>query len=606
MVFRDLFSEEHLRLRVLYGLMVAMFIVLLSTLWRMQVIGGSTYQTDLVRQSVRRVRLPGMRGRIFDRAGRCLADNRPSYCIAIYLEELRKPGAWSRTIERVDALIERMSAILEIPRQVTAEDIRIHTRRRLPLAFLAWRDVDEIAIARLAENMMGEPGVDIYIEAVRAYPFGRSACHLLGYVGRAEQRSVDDEPYHYYLPEMGGKAGLEKLFDGVLRGEPGGRLVRVDVSGFRYEDLAERVPNNGLDLQLALDLEIQEIAERAIGDHPGAAVVVDPQNGDLLAMVSSPGFDLNDFAPAISTARWNELLQDESRPLMNRVTAGGYPPGSTFKPVVALAALENDKATPQTSFNCPGYFMLGRLRMGCWYTRGHGVLNMEQSLEHSCNVYYFRLGLQCGFEPIYHQAAALGFGKKTDITVDYEIPGLLPSDGWKRRTMNDGWRDGDTCNISIGQGALLATPIQMAMYAAALANSGHLYRPRVVKAITDEQGKTVRSFPPQIANELKWSATTIRTVREGMRDVVMAPRGTGRLAGVPGVNMAGKTGTAEVGRKEDGRKLAWMIAFAPYDNPKYAVVVMVEDGVSGGTTAAPIVKDIFSSLFASDKKAGDG
>lgn len=604
MAFRDLLSEEQLRLRLLFGIMLIAFGVLLAALWRMQVAHGTMYQRDLVRQSVRRVRLPGMRGRIFDRAGRCLADNRPSYCVAIYLEELRRPGKWDRTIDRVDALIDRLAGVLELPRQVEREDIRTHIRKRLPLPFTAWRDVDEIAIARLAENVSGEPGVDIVVEAVREYPYDVSACHLLGYVGRAEQKQAEDEPYHYYLPEMGGKAGLEKTFDGVLRGEPGGRLVRVDVSGFRHDDLAEREPHNGMNLKLTLDLGVQEAVEKALQGRPGAAVVVDPRNGDVLAMASVPGFDLNDFTPAISSERWKTLMEDAAHPLVNRTVAGAYAPGSTFKPVVALAAVENDKGTPQTSFSCPGYFTLGSARFNCWYHRGHGLLDMEQALEHSCNVYFFRLGLQCGPEPISHMATALGFGRKTELAVDYEVAGLVPNDAWKRRTQNDGWRDGDTCNMSIGQGALLVTPVQMAMYTAAIANSGRLYRPRVVSDILDDDGAVVRSFPAKVVNELNWTPRAIRTVRAGMRDVVMAPRGTGRLAAVPGVDMAGKTGTAEVGRKEEGRKLGWMIAFAPFDDPRYAVVVMVEDAVSGGVTAAPVMKAIMSHLF--DAGAGEG
>lgn len=604
MAFRDLLSEEQLRLRLLFGIMLIAFGVLLAALWRMQVAHGTMYQRDLVRQSVRRVRLPGMRGRIFDRAGRCLADNRPSYCVAIYLEELRRPGKWDRTIDRVDALIDRLAGVLELPRQVEREDIRTHIRKRLPLPFTAWRDVDEIAIARLAENVSGEPGVDIVVEAVREYPYDVSACHLLGYVGRAEQKQAEDEPYHYYLPEMGGKAGLEKTFDGVLRGEPGGRLVRVDVSGFRHDDLAEREPHNGMNLKLTLDLGVQEAVEKALQGRPGAAVVVDPRNGDVLAMASVPGFDLNDFTPAISSERWKTLMEDAAHPLVNRTVAGAYAPGSTFKPVVALAAVENDKGTPQTSFSCPGYFTLGSARFNCWYHRGHGLLDMEQALEHSCNVYFFRLGLQCGPEPISHMATALGFGRKTELAVDYEVAGLVPNDAWKRRTQNDGWRDGDTCNMSIGQGALLVTPVQMAMYTAAIANSGRLYRPRVVNEILDDDGAVVRSFPAKVVNEMNWTPRAIRTVRAGMRDVVMAPRGTGRLAAVPGVDMAGKTGTAEVGRKEEGRKLGWMIAFAPFDDPRYAVVVMVEDAVSGGVTAAPVMKAIMSHLF--DAGAGEG
>lgn len=600
MFFRDLFDEEQLRTRSLYWLMLGVFGVLLVVLWNMQVAHGKSYQRDLMRQSVRRVRLPGLRGRMFDRAGACVADNRPSYDIAVYLEELRRPGRWSRTIDRVESCIRELSAILDRPAEVSREDIRIHTRKRLPLPLLAWRDVDEAALARLAERAGTMPGVDVHVEAVRFYPFGVSACHLLGYVGRADPPEQGDEPYHYYIPEMAGRSGVERSYDGVLRGASGGRLVRVDVSGFRHDDLALREPHRGHDLRLALDMRVQRLIEEALGEDRGAGVVIDPSNGDVLAMASSPGFDLNAFVPAISVARWDEMRGDEGKPLLNRAAAGTYAPGSTFKPVVAVAALESGRATPQTSFTCPGYFNLGRARFNCWYHPGHGTLEMQQGLEHSCNVYFFRLALLCGYEPIYHMAAALGLGKKTDISLEYEATGLLPDDGWKRRFYGDGWRDGDTCNVAIGQGPLLVTPLQMALLAATLANGGRLFTPRLVTAVLDGNGEVVREIPPRVANELHWSARTVRTVREGMKDVVMSPRGTGRLAGVPGVTMAGKTGTAEYGRKDEGKRLAWMIAFAPYDNPRYAVALVVEEGATGGTTAAPRMKKIMTGLFKDD------
>ena len=604
MAIRHILDEEHLRIRLMLVLMLLAFGVLIAALWRMQVSHGKAYQRDLTRQSVRRVRLPGMRGRIFDRNKVCVADNRPSYCVAIYLEELRQPGRWVRTINKVDELIDEMSKVLGVPRQVTTEDIRTHIRKRLPLPLLAWRDVDERSMARLSELASGTPGVDVYIEAVREYPEASSACHVLGYVGRADPPDDEAEPYHYYLPEMAGRSGIEKAFDGVLRGEPGGRLVRVDVSGFRHDDLASREPKNGRDVVLTLDMNIQKAVERAMGDVRGAAVVIDPSNGDVLAMVSLPGFDPNLFVPAIPADVWKSLIENDEKPLLNRAVAGAYAPGSTFKAVVAMAALENHKATPQTTFNCPGYFMLGNTRFQCWYHPGHGTLTMQQALEHSCNVYFFRLGLQSGYDAIYHTAAALGLGQKTDIALDYEASGLLPDDAWKRRVYRDGWRDGDTCNLSIGQGALAVTPLQLAMVTATLANGGHLYKPRIVQGIRDNDKDSFRPIPPQIVNEMNWSPTSVRTVREGMRDVVMSPRGTGRLAAIPGVEFAGKTGTAEYGVKGSGKKYGWMIAFAPYDNPRYAVVLLVEEAVTGGTTAAPKMKQVMSAIFHPTDAAG--
>lgn len=597
MAFRDIFDEEHLRVRILLAVMLAAFGVLLAALWRIQVSHGKNYQRDLIKQSVRRVRIPGMRGQIFDRNGVCVADNRPSYCIAIYLEELRQSGRWAKTISQANSLIDELSVTLDMPRQVNEDDIKTHVKKRLPLPLVAWRDLDEATMARLAERAAKVPGVDIYVEAVRHYPFSNSACHVIGYVGRADPPKDEEEPYHYYLPEMAGKSGLEKAFDGVLRGEAGGRLVRVDVSGFRHDDLAARSPRNGRNIVMSIDLRAQQMAEAALMDLVGAAVIVDPNNGDVLAMASSPGFDLNQFVPTISTEDWNMLSEDERNPLMNRAAAGTYSPGSTFKPVVAIAALESRKATPNTSFICPGYFLLGRARIGCWYEPGHGLLDMQEGLEHSCNVYFFHLGLQCGQEPIYQMAAALGLGRKTDISLDYEAPGLLPNDAWKRLVIHDAWRDGDTCNFSIGQGALSTTPLQMAMVAATFANGGTLYRPRIVLGVRETEDGPLRATPPQVANKLNWSRANIRVVRDGMRDVVMSPRGTGRLAQVPGVDMAGKTGTAEYGRKGEGHKIAWMIAFAPYEHPRYAVSLMIEEGATGGTTAAPKMKQIVTGLF---------
>ena len=597
MAFRDIFDEEHLRVRILLVVMLAAFGVLLAALWRMQVAHGKNYQRDLMKQSVRRVRVPGMRGQILDRHGVCVADNRPSYCLALYLEELRQPGRWVKTIRYVNSLIDELSVTLGVPRQVTEDDIKTHVKKRLPLPLLIWSDLDETTMARLAEHAAKVPGVDIYVEAVRHYPYTNSACHVIGYVGRADPPKDEEESYHYYLPEMAGKSGLEKTFDDVLRGEPGGRLVRVDVSGFRHDDLASRAPQNGRHVVMSIDLRVQQLVETALADLVGAAVIVDPNNGDVLAMASSPGFDLNRFVPTISTEEWKRLSEDEGNPLMNRAAAGIYSPGSTFKPVVAISALEGGKATPNTSFSCPGYFMLGRGRFGCWYEAGHGLLNMQEGLEYSCNVYFFHLGLQCGQELIYHMAAALGLGRKTDIRLDYEASGLLPDDAWKRRMYHDAWRDGDTCNLSIGQGALATTPLQMAMVAATFANGGMLYRPRIVLGVREPEDGRFRAMPPQLVNNLSWSPANLRVVRDGMRDVVMSPRGTGRLAHVPGVEMAGKTGTAEYGRKGEGHKIAWMIAFAPYEHPRYAVSLMIEEGVTGGTTAAPKMKQIMTGLF---------
>jgi penicillin-binding protein 2 len=608
--FRDLWDDEYMRLRVMLICMMAVFVLLAGGMWRIQVAKGKSYQRDLVKQSVRRVRIPGMRGCILDRHGIRLADNRPSYCIALYLEELRQPGRWPRTINAVEKQLDELSQIIGVPRNLTREDIQMHIRKRLPLPLMAWKDLPDAPLARLAEKTLLTPGVDISTEAVRVYPQGKAACHVLGYVGRSEigknEEDEEEEPYHYYLPEMAGMAGVEKRFDGLLKGEAGGRLVRVDVSGFRHDDLGIKPPKNGNDIRLSLDVEIQKSVEAALEGVRGSAVVVDPNNGDILAMASTPGYDPNRFIPRITSRDWDALMEDPAKPLINRAAAGAFAPGSIFKPVVAMAALENRKANSQMTFNCPGHFELGRARFRCWFTPGHGSMNMQQAIKNSCNVYFFHVGLLSGIDAIYHMAAALGLGQKTGVALDYEVAGNLPDDAWKRRTQRDGWREGDTCNLSIGQGFLTVTPLQMAMVTATIANGGQLYRPRLLLEVISPEGHVVQRIPPQVVNDLHWNAANLRVVRNGMLDVVQGERGTGRYAMIPNVQVAGKTGTAEYGRKDEGKKLAWMIIFAPFDKPKYAIVMMVEDAVSGGTTVAPLMNKVLSKLFAETSVAGKG
>jgi penicillin-binding protein 2 len=606
MITRSPLDMELWRVRIVLGVMLLGFCALGAGLWQIQVAEGHVYEDNLRKQSVRRVRLPGMRGRIFDRGGRRLADNRPHYCLAIYLEELRQPGSWDRTIDKVEDLVATLSQIIGRAPEIDREDIRNHIRRRLPLPLVAWKNLDDQALARWAERGGGLPGVDVYLEAVRVYPEGASACHLLGYVGRADPVQEKGEKYHYYVPEMEGKAGLEKHFDALLRGRAGGRLLRVDVSGYRYGDLGVKEPESGSDLLLAIDADIQSAAERVLADDSGAVVVLDPRNGDVLALASSPGFDPNDFVPRMSSETWQGLIQNPDKPLLNRALVGNYAPGSTFKPVVAMAALENGFSTPEKAFTCPGYFKLGNATFNCWYKPGHGTIVLREALKHSCNVYFYRLGLQCGHEPITHMASALGLGSKTGLEIDYEAAGLVPDDGWKRRVFNDGWREGDTCNLSIGQGALTVTPLQMAVVAATLANKGTVYRPRVVLGVRPPDGDSFALRPAKVANRMHWTPEYIDVVRGGMHDVVMAPDGTGRRARIPGVVIAGKTGTAEYGRKDEGKKYGWMIAFAPFDQPRYAVALVIDEAISGGTTAAPRIAELMSAIFGVDEDGGRG
>ena len=606
------------RIHVLILCSVLALVVLGLILWRMQVRNVSQYLHRVDRQSVRRVRLPAPRGRIFDRRGVCLADNRPSYCIAFYVEEMRKPGRWDNTIDEVERVADRMSSLLGLRREITREDIRRHIQRRLPMALLAWSEISPEALARFKESDETFPGVDVYVEPIRVYPQGGLAAHVLGYVGRAEPERDGEEPYHFYLPEMEGKSGIERFLNTDLAGAAGGRLIRVDASGFKYGEIAERPSFRGRDVTLSIDIRIQRLAEAAILEQRGAVVVIDPRNGDLLAMASSPSFDPNLFSPRLIGSDFRRLRDDPGRPFFNRAIAGVYAPGSIFKPVVAIAALENRRATGATIYECPGFFDLGSTRFHCWSRIGHGAIGMRKAIEQSCNAYFCHLGVDIGYERIYHMGEALGLGRPTGVELYGEESGLLPDQVWKRRVMRDSWRPGDTCNLSIGQGFLSVTPIQMAAYCAALANGGRLYRPRLVLergVVRDLPGRPIsrgdRSWavprlPGELSNALGWSSTTLDTVRGGMHDVVEAETGTGKRAHIDGVVMGGKTGTAEFGPRGQRTKFGWMLLFAPFDQPRYAVAMVLEDAVSGGITIAPRIRELMQNILETERNPSPG
>ena len=580
----DLGHLPRWRLLCIALLMLAGFLTLGFRLHRIQVRHAPLYTGEQRRQSIRRVLLPAPRGRIFDRHGACLADNRPEYCIAVYLEELRRPGRWSNTVNAVDAEIDRMSAVLGIPRQITRDDIEQHVYKRLPLPLLAWQGIDARTLARFAENAADTPGFDIHVQAQRRYPHGTLAAHLLGYVGR-DRPVITNEVFHYDIMGMRGRAGLEQAADARLAGTPGGQLITVNVTGYKHST-TNRAAVAGEDLRLALDLALQKELERLLSGLRAAGVILDPRNGDILAMASQPAFDPNEMSPSISHESWRRLQADTGRPLLNRAISGVYPPGSIFKPVVALAALARG-VSPEATITCNGVYPIADIH--CWQRAGHGALPLRKALEQSCNPFFCMLGVQVGLESIRDMSLQFGLGTRTGIGIAGELPGLVPSDAWKRRRRRDAWRTGDTANLSIGQGALLVTPLQMAVYAAALANGGRVLRPRLILDPAHPEG--------ECRQRVNLPAGGFETVRLGLHDVIHAEHGTGKRAAVAGLAMAGKTGTAEYGPRGQGRKHTWMLAFAPFDAPCVALAILVEDGESGGLTVAPIVRQLMQFIF---------
>ncbi len=589
------------RIYLLTGGMLLAFLVLAVSLWRLQVAHVSQFENRQQIQSLRRVRLPGMRGKIYDRNGLCLADNRPVYSIVLFLEDVRRAGPWSRTIDRAMDVVGQVAQVTGLKPVMNRDGIWKHIRLRLPLPLVLWSDIGPQTMARLAELGCDIPGLDIYTQAARVYPYSPYTSHLLGYVGRADLDAMSaEESYSYYLPEMAGRAGLEKLFDPFLRGEAGGMLVQIDVSGYRHGELAHLKPKSGGDLQLTLDMEVQLLAHKALGAHRGAVVVLDPNNGDVLAMLSAPGFDANQFVPYITSEDWKILNEDPGKPLLNRAVAGVYPPGSIFKPLVGLTATTLNPQAAHTVYDSPSIFRIGQRVV---HTTGHGEVDMREALKFSANVYFFKTALACGPDPIIQQALAAGLGKKTGVEVDFEQPGVVPDERWQKENRT-GWSDGDTCNLAIGQGYVAVTPIQMAMVTATIANGGYLYRPHLVQAYREPASDIYILNPGHRIGKMNWSESSLMTVRGGMHDVIMEKDGTGHRAAVEGFDFAGKTGTAEYGVKGEGAKHTWMIAFAPFDNPQYAVAMLVEDGDSGGGTVGPCMKVLMEGLYEKMKREG--
>ena len=597
--------QELIRVAVLFAGMLMMFLVIVVWLWDLQVVRQSAFVSELNRQSVRRVRIPAWRGRIFDRAGVCLADNRPSYSIALYLEEMRQPGRLKRTIDRVEEVVRELSAQLDVPPQVNRAQIEKHVREQRLLPLLAFKDVGDAVVAKWAEKLGDIPGVDLVIDPMRTYPLGAVAGHTIGYVGRGGQTDTDEDAirfdYQFAEKELEGKSGLEKVYDQALQGTPGWELLRIDAFQFKHKVEEGAKPQPGRDLLLTLDSRLQRLAEEVLGREPGALIITEPATGEVLAMASEPRYDLNDFVPRITAQRWAELIRDERKPLVNRPVQQYYAPGSTFKMIVALAALTNNRSTPEVVHHCPGYIEVGGTRMHCAVHSGHGDLQLRGAIERSCNVYFFDLGRDTGWDYIHHMAESMGFGHRTGIELgpNVEKPGILPNDAWKRQQVGFRWTEGDTCNGSIGQGYLSVTPIQMAIAIGSIANGGRLMRPRLVAGIRDPETDLVERTRPEVLNELAWPPSALKLIQYGMRDVIHADHGTGRSARVPNVEYAAKTGTAQFGPRGNNQYHAWMVAYAPFVNPRYVVTLVLDSSDAAGVSAAPRMKRVIEGLFPS-------
>ncbi len=607
---KDHLWESHLFMRRTVAALVVSGVLLAALVGRLvylQVVAYEHFNTLSEDNRIKIQPVPPNRGLIYDRNGILLAENLPSWRLEITPEQVGGK-------EGIDTLLDQLSAIVEIS---DFDRERFHKLRRrmqpfegVPLRF----HLDDEEVARFAVNRHRFPGVDIRAGLSRHYPLGSRAAHAVGYVGRVNEKDLQRlDPVNYRGTTHTGKVGVERTYEDILHGRVGYQNEEVNAQGRTLRVLERTAPTPGTSLYLSLDAHLHEAIEEAFGDFNGSAVAIDTRTGEILALVSLPSFDPNPFVNGIEVADYRALQNDENQPLFNRAIRGQYPPGSTLKPFVALAGLELGVTSLHSTTYCPGFYKLpGRERKyRDWKRWGHGTVDMIDAIAESCDVYFYDLARSLGIDRMHDFLAQFGFGSRTGIDIIGEQPGLLPSSAWKRRRHNQPWFPGETLITGIGQGFNLTTPLQLAVATAALATYGQLPTPHVVRATRAPDSDTLTPLPLKLPEPIPVSdRENWRAVIDAMIEVVHGRKGTARRIG-EGIDyhIAGKTGTAQVfGLKEEeeydaetiARKLrdhALFIAFAPAEAPKIALAVVVENGGSGGSVAAPIARRILDRYF---------
>lgn len=585
--------------RILLYVAFGAFALLLGRLYLLQVAEFDRYRnlSENNRLRLRTVRAP--RGLILDRKGRAIAETQGSFdlvCTPVDVKDLEEEIRLLSQIVEFDADEEDI-----------LEKIRKARKGNPFSAITVARDLRFEQISVLEFNRESLPGFTVTVEAKRSYPFGPAFAHVLGYVGEASPEEMEQSADgRLAMGDLVGKYGLERLMDNVLRGVNGGRKVEVDAAG-RDRRMVEEVPSRtGGTVHTSLDVDLQKAAQEAMGNRAGAVIALAPKTGEVLAFYSAPAFDPNAFARGIRRADWQALNGDPRKPMQNKGLQGTYAPGSTVKPFLALAALEEKVQDTERTVSCPGSFRLGNRVFRCWKEKGHGTVDMYRAVVQSCDVFFYTLGLRLGPDRLAKLEKEAGLGTITGIDLPGERKGLVPDTEWKQTVMKDRWYDYESVILGIGQGAVHLTPLEMAVGYAAIATGGQVMRPQVATKVIRMDGKTEVRLP-ELLRAVPWNARNVEFVRKALAGVVN-DYGTGGAAKLPGVTVAGKTGTAQVAsvkgkmiKSEDLpyqiRDHAWFVAFAPVEDPQICVAAMVEHGGHGGSAAAPIVKAVMQEFF---------
>ncbi len=580
-----------------------MILVLLGLrLWQLQIRDG-VYYVELARDNrTRSIVLEPARGLLYDRNGALLAKNIPSFQLYLSLED----------VPDREAILAKLPEYIDV--DIPAISERLATKRRRGRVKI--KNGLTLKEAALIESHRIElPGVVIQPEYQRNYPLGNYAAHVIGYVGEiSESQLKDPEFLDVQAGRTIGQYGVEQTFDSHLLGETGRKVIEVDAFGYPKRSLSIQAPLAGNDLYLTIDIRLQRLAEDLLGEEAGAIVALDPWNGDILALASQPGFNPNDLSGGISPHAWQQLLQDSRHPLTNRAIQGQYPPGSTFKIVMAAAVLDSQTLGAKETMTCHGTFPFGRRVFRDWKRSGHGSVDLTKAISESCDVYFYKVGNQLGIDPIAKYSRQFGLGEKTGIALSSERSGLVPSRKWKRKHRGEPWYPGETISIAIGQGFLSVTPIQMAKVVSIVATNGQVVQPRLLKGIRLRRTGNLKEEPSPITQQLPLAPETFSKIKEGLAAVVT--KGTAKRAQSNIVSIAGKTGTAQVvALKDDSDKSevakkhrdhAWFVAFAPVEQPKIAVAVIVEHMGHGGSAAAPLAKTLIEAYINGEGQQQDG
>ncbi|MFA5073911.1 MAG: penicillin-binding protein 2 [Nitrospirota bacterium] len=582
------------RLPLLAGLIVLLALILLIRLWYLQAVKGDYYYEQAESNRIRPVKIRPPRGVIYDRNGRPIVENVLTFDISLVPEDA----------SNLDETIGKLSSIVKIDRasiREMLEDVSSVRTRYEPVKIKEEVPWDLVSIVESHQDDL--PGAIVEPVHRRHYPYGSLASHQLGYIGKVSQSQRKQSKVDLGL--LVGQSGLEKMHDKLLRGAAGRRMIQVNAAGRKVKDLGIEEPRLGKDIYLTLDLDVQQAAEEALGSRAGSVVAMDPNTGEIIAMVSHPNYDPNLFPRGITPRDWDRLTKDPSHPLYNRAIQSVYPPGSTFKIVVALAGLDSGIIKPNDKVPCNGFIKSGKHIFRCWKRHGHGVVSLHQAIVESCDVYFYTMAERIGFDRIAEYARKLGLGTITGIQLQDEKAGLIPTSAWKKKRTKEQWYAGDSYINGIGQGFVLVSPMQAAQMISAVANGGRLFRPILLQKMRDRETKDFKVFSSEQKEEYHFNAEALEAVRKALAGVVSEPGGTGHAAGNPVATVAGKTGTAQViAQKIPGKKLvgktqdhAWFVAYAPVEKPKIAVAVVVEHGGHGGSAAAPVARRVIEEYL---------